>query len=311
MNIIFFGTPDFAVICLDKLLNSSHKISCVVTAPDKQKGRGRNIAFSPVKSFALKKNLPILQPENLSDEDFINSLKSFNSDVFVVIAFRILPSKVFNIPPKGTFNLHASLLPKYRGAAPIQWALINGEKKTGVTTFFLQEKIDTGNIILQEEVEIKPNDNFESLHNRMAIVGSELVLKTLEVIEKNKITIISQDEKLATKAPKIDSNVCQIDWKKSNIEIHNLIRGLSPSPGAFLKVNGKIYKVYNSRVITEIEQQKIINGNNLQLIDNNEFFITKKNLFIKTGKGFLEILEIQPEGRKRMSAEEFLRGYKF
>lgn len=311
MNIIFFGTPDFAVICLENILSSSHKVCCVVTAPDKQKGRGRNIAFSPVKNFAIEQNIPVLQPENLRDDEFVNSLKSFAADVFVVVAFRILPSKVFTIPSKGTFNLHGSLLPKYRGAAPIQWALINGETKTGVTTFFLKEKVDTGNIILQEEIEIKPEDNFETLHDRMAIIGSKVILKTLEMIEKDEIKLLPQNDELATKAPKIDSNICEIDWRKTNEEIHNLVRGLSPSPGAFFKVNGKLYKVFKTYILEQVELDNFLSHGQIQLIDKNEFVITKKNILVKTGTGFLEILEIQPEGRKRMTAEEFLRGYKF
>jgi methionyl-tRNA formyltransferase len=312
MNIVFFGTPDFSVICLRKLLQSRHKISCVVTTPDKERGRGRNISFTPVKKFALENNLPVLQPEKLSDELFIDSLNKISADLFIVVAFRILPSSVFTIPKYGTFNLHGSLLPKYRGAAPIQWALINGEKQTGVTTFFIKEKVDTGNIILQEKIDILPEDNFESLHDRMAKIGSEVILKTVDLIESGNVTQTEQSNSEVTAAPKISHDIALINWKKSSHEIHNLIRGLSPYPGAFFMLKGKQYKVFRSRVVESDEEiNKIKEINDIVFSDEMKFYTTKKNIFAETGKGFVEILEIQPEGRKRMSSEEFLRGNKF
>jgi methionyl-tRNA formyltransferase len=271
-----------------------------VTAPDKERGRGQKVSFTPVKEFALKHNLPVLQPEKLKNNPvFVEELKKFQPDLFVVVAFRILPKEVFNIPTNGSFNLHASLLPKYRGAAPIQWALINGETETGVTTFKLEEQVDTGNIYLQEKVEIKPEDNFESLHDRMSVLGADLVLKTVNMIESGNFELKQQEDSLASPAPKITKETCQIDWNKSALEIHNLIKGLSPHPAAFFIYNEKVFKVYKTEVVER---------DNLKPF---QFEQTKKELVFGCGKNALGILELQQEGRKRMSAEEFLRGFKF
>jgi methionyl-tRNA formyltransferase len=192
MKLVFMGTPEFALPSLEKLFNSRHKIAAVVTAPDKERGRGQKVSFTPVKEFALEKNIPLLQPEKLKDENFLEKLKEINADLFIVVAFRILPEDVFALPPKGSFNLHASLLPKYRGAAPIQWALINGEKETGVTTFALEKKVDTGNIFLQEKTEILSEDNFGSLHDRLSIIGSDVVLKTVDLIDSGDYSLKPQ-----------------------------------------------------------------------------------------------------------------------
>ena len=297
MKIVFFGTPDFAIPSLKILNESKHKVVGVVTAPDKQRGRGRKISYTPVKKYALENNLFLLQPEKLKDDDFINSLKKLNADLFVIVAFRILPTGVFTIPPRGSFNLHGSLLPKYRGAAPIQWALINGEKETGVTTFFLKEKVDTGNIILQEKIEIKEEDNLGTLHDKMSETGAELVLKTVEQIENNSYKLSEQDNTLATPAPKITKETCQINWEKSAVEIHNLIRGLSPFPGAFFIHNGKQYKIFKSEIIPTLK------------LNPSEIHQTKNEIFIGTTENTIQVLQIQPEGRKRMTTEEFLRGY--
>ncbi|MEJ2495602.1 MAG: methionyl-tRNA formyltransferase, partial [Ignavibacteriaceae bacterium] len=222
----------------------------VVTTPDKERGRGQKISFTPVKEFALKNNLPVLQPEKLkNNSQFVEELKKFDADLYVIVAFRILPVEVFSVPPKGSFNLHASLLPKYRGAAPIQWALINGETETGLTTFKLAEKVDTGNIYLKEKIEIKPDDNFESLHDRLSEIGSKVVLQTVEMIDSGNYELKNQDDSLATPAPKITKEICKIDWNKPAREIHNLIRGLSPIPGAYFEFKDKIIKVYQSEVI--------------------------------------------------------------
>jgi len=296
MKIIFFGTPDFALLPLKKIYNSKHQVIAVVTAPDKERGRGRRISFTPVKTFALEHNLPLLQPENLNESDFINKLKSFNADLFVIVAFRILPETVFTIPPKGSFNLHASLLPMYRGAAPIQWALINGEKQTGVTTFFLEKKVDTGNIIYQQKINIGDEDNFGTLHDKLSIIGAEAVLKTIDIIEKDNITLLKQDESKISFAPKITKDICRINWNKPADEINNLIRGLSPYPGAFFEYKGKNYKLF--KALPDLSKQDIT-GNIVQ---------SKNELKIGCGKGILSILEIQPEGRKRMKINEFLRG---
>lgn len=297
MKIVFFGTPDFAVTSLSKIFESHHKVEAVVTAPDKERGRGRKVSFTPVKEFALSKNIPFLQPEKLKKERFIEELKQIEADLFVVVAFRILPKEVFTLPKYGSINLHGSLLPKYRGAAPIQWAIINGEKKTGVTTFFLKEKVDTGNMILQEKIVIELEDNFETLHDKMKDVGAEVLLKTISLIERGEVDEQPQDDSLASPAPKITKEICKIDWTKSAEQINNLIRGLSPIPAAFFEINGKLYKVYKSAITNEP---------NLKIGEVKE---TKKEIFIGCGEGTLQLLEIQPEGRKRMTADAFLRGY--
>ena len=297
MKIIFFGTPDFAIPSLKILNESKHEVLAVVTAPDKQRGRGRKVSFTPVKKYALENNLQILQPEKLNNDDFVQELKKFNADLFVIVAFRILPTSVFTIPPEGSFNLHGSLLPKYRGAAPIQWALINGEKETGVTTFFLKEKVDTGNIIAQEKIEITEEDNLGTLHDKMSEIGAMLVLKTVEIIEEGNIKLKEQDNSLATPAPKITKAICKIDWNKPAIEIHNLIRGISPFPGAYFISNNKQFKIFKSKIVEE------------KKLKPSQIEQTKKEIFIGTADGTIQVLEIQPEGRKRMTAEEFLRGY--
>ncbi len=294
------GTPDFAIPSLKILIESKHKVIAVVTAADKQRGRGQKVSFTPVKEFAVKNNIHVLQPKKLKDNpQFVDDLKSFNADLFVVVAFRILPKEVFTIPPKGSFNLHASLLPKYRGAAPIQWALIKGEKETGLTTFKLEEKVDTGNIYLQEKVEIKPEDNFETLHDRLSELGSKVVLQTVEMIDSGKFQLQKQDDSLASPAPKITKEICEIDWNKSAEEIHNLIRGLSPVPGAFFIFNNKLIKIYKSEVVERNDLKSF------------EIIQTKTELIIGCGVNSLKILELQQEGKKRMGVEEFLRGFSF
>ena len=300
MNIIFMGTPDFAIPSLKILIESKHEVVAVVTAADKQRGRGQKVSFTPIKEFAIKNNIPVLQPEKLkNNQQFVDELKSFNADLFVVVAFRILPKEVFTIPPKGSFNLHASLLPKYRGAAPIQWALISGEKETGLTTFKLEEKVDTGNIYLQEKVEIKPNYNLETLHDRLSEVGATVVLQTVEMIDSGNFQLQKQDDTLASPAPKITKEICEINWNKSDEEIHNLIRGVSPVPGAFFIFNNKLIKIYKSEVVESTNQKPF------------EIFQTKTELIIGCGKDSLKVLELQQEGKKRMNTEEFLRGFSF
>lgn len=297
MKIVFFGTPEFAVPVLNKLYESKHEISAVVTAPDKERGRGKKVSYTPVKEFAVQKNIPVLQPEKLNNENFVEELKKTNADLFIIVAFRILPKSVFTLPPKGSFNLHGSLLPKYRGAAPIQWSLINGDKVTGLTTFFLKEKVDTGNMILQKEIIINDEDNFGTLHDKMSSAGAELVFETVKLIDENKIELKEQDETLASPAPKITKELCEINWESSAEKIHNLIRGLSPFPGAFFKKDEKIYKIYKSKINYDLN------------LNAGEIEQTKKEIFTGCGTNTLQILEIQPEGRKRMTAEEFLRGY--
>jgi methionyl-tRNA formyltransferase len=294
------GTPDFSIPSLKILLNINHKILAVVTQPDKERGRGQKVSFTSVKEFAIEHNIPVYQPVKLKDNaEFVEQMQALKPDLFVVVAFRILPKEVFEIPRYGSFNLHASLLPKYRGAAPIQWALINGETETGLTTFRLAEKVDTGNIYLQEKVEISPDDNFESLHDRMSLQGAELVLKTVDLIESGEYRLKQQDDSLASPAPKITKEICTIDWNKSAGEVHNLVRGLSPQPAAFFIYNEKVIKVYKTQVLER---------NDLMPFQIEK---TKKELIIGCRKNALRILELQHEGRKRMSAEEFLRGFRF
>ncbi len=298
MKIVFMGTPDFAVPSLKTLFESRHQVAAVVTTPDKQRGRGQKVTFTAVKEFALTNSIPVLQPEKLKNEEFINQLKSFEADLFVIVAFRILPVAVFTIPPKGSFNLHGSMLPAYRGAAPIQWALIKGEKGTGLTTFALAEKVDTGNIYYQERVEIKDDDNFGTLHDRMSVKGAEIVYKTVEMIESGDFVLKEQDNSKASPAPKITRETQQIDWKKPAIEIHNLIRGLSPYPGAFFSHNNRLIKIYSSKISNE-------------KLEPGEFKQTKSELFIGCAENSLQIFELQQEGKRRLGAEEFLRGYSF
>jgi len=300
MNIIFMGTPDFSIPSLKKINESKHNVLAVVTAPDKQRGRGRKISYTPVKEFALQNNLPLLQPERLKNNvEFIDQLKKYDADIYVVVAFKILPEAVFSIPVMGSFNLHASYLPKYRGAAPIQWALINGETETGLTTFKLAEKVDTGNLYLQKIVEIKPEDNFETLHDRLSESGAELVLETVELIESNKFELKSQDDSLATPAPKITKDISKIEWGKSAVEIHNLIRGLSPTPGSFFLFKDKVIKIYRSEVIERTDLKPF------------EIQPSKNELIIGCGNSAIKVLELMQEGKKRMGVEEFLRGFSF
>lgn len=297
MKIIFFGTPDFAIPSLDILFKNGHEILAVVTVPDKPRGRGQNLSPTPIKQFAAENSIKIFTPDKLKDNELEFQLKELNPDLFVIVAFRILPRNIFTIPKYGSFNLHGSLLPKYRGAAPIQWALINGDTETGLTTFFLEDKVDTGNIILKEKVKIEDNDNFESLHDRMRIIGADLVLKTVNLIQQNKVILHKQDDSIATPAPKITKEICEINWTKSANEIHNLVKGLSPFPGAFFYHANKSYKVFSTKVVS-ISELKI-----------GEIQQTKNEIIVGTSQNSIQILEIQPEGRKRMKTDEFLRGY--
>lgn len=297
MKIVFFGTPDFAIPSLKILHESDHEVVAVVTAPDKPRGRGRSLSPTPIKQFAIENGIKVLTPENLKDAQLVVELNSLKADLFVVVAFRILPENIYTIPTKGSFNLHGSLLPKYRGAAPIQWALINGEKETGLTTFFLAKKVDTGNIILKEKIKIDDSDNFGILHDKMSFAGAELVLKTVNLIYQNKVELILQDNTIATPAPKITKETCNIDWNNSAIDIHNLVRGLSPYPGAFFIHEGKTYKVFESEISDKAN------------LDPGKISQSKNEILIGTATRALRIIELQPEGRKRMSAEVFLRGY--
>lgn len=297
------GSSDFAVKSLDNLLLNNYDVKAIVTAPDKKSGRGKKINFSDVKKYSLKKNLKILQPENLKQVDFVNEIKSFNADIIIVVAFRMLPKIVWEIPNKGTINLHASLLPQLRGAAPIHWAIINGLKKTGVTTFFINQKIDFGNIIEQKEVKIEDFENTGSLYEKLKIIGGLLILSTLKLISENNLKTIKQSNSLnLIKAPKLNKENRKIDWNKSGFEIFNLIRGLSPFPSAWTKdkKNNKIIKLFNVIYHKEIKTKHL---NGVISIKNNMLKILLKD-------GYLEVLEIQIEGKKRMSGKEFINGYR-
>lgn len=296
------GTPEFAVPALEKLVDNGWNVVAVITAPDKPKGRGQKLIPSPVKEATLKYQIPVLQPTNLKDPSFQDELKSYQADLQIVVAFRMLPESVWNMPPIGTFNLHASLLPDYRGAAPINWAIINGEKETGVTTFFLKHEIDTGSIIFQEEVPILEEDDLGSVYEKLMNKGSELVLKTVEAISKDEVNPTIQDESKALHhAPKIFKETGKINWDNSATEIHNLVRGLSPYPAAWTEFEGKNCKIYKSKVIEGSKSSK----------SPGDFFLDGKDqLMVQTGDGLLEIIELQMEGKKRMKTEDFLRGFK-
>jgi len=299
MKIIFWGTPDFAIPSLKILLENNHQILAVVTAPDKERGRGQKVSFTPVKEFAVQKNIPVLQPEKLIEPNFLETLKTFHCELYIVVAFKILPREIFTIPKYGSFNLHASLLPKFRGAAPIQWALIKGETETGVTTFALEEKVDTGNIYLQRKIPILPEDNFETLHDKLSLLGAEVVLETVNSIENGTAQMQKQSDELVSSAPKITKEMMQINWNKLAEEIHNLVRAFSPFPGASFIHNEKLIKVYRTRI------------NNSMNLDAGKILEKKDQLFVGCSNGSIEILEIQSEGRKKMNTAEFLRGYSF
>lgn len=302
LKIIYMGTPEFAVPSLDKLVENGWNVVAVITAPDKPKGRGQKLIPSPVKEAALKHEIPVLQPTNLKSPEFLKELKSYQADLQIVVAFRMLPEVVWSMPPMGTFNLHASLLPNYRGAAPINWAIINGEKETGVTTFFLKHEIDTGSIIHQEKTPILPEESLGEIYEKLMNIGSELVVKTVEDIAKGEVKPLPQYESKALHhAPKIFKETCKIDWENSAESIHNLVRGLSPYPTAWTELEGKVCKIYQSKVFKT----------DLSSIPGKIYTDEKTYLRMGTSAGQLEILELQLEGKKRMKTEDFLRGYKF
>ncbi len=299
MRIIFMGTPDFAVPALETLVKSSFEPVLVVTGEDKPRGRGQQLLPTPVKKTALKYWIPVYQPKNLNSPEVIEELKEYRADLFVVVAFRILPEQIIVIPGKGVFNLHASLLPKYRGAAPIQWALLNGEKKTGVTTFFIEKKVDTGDIILQKPVEIYPDDNAGTLHDKLSETGAQLVLESVNLIVKGSFSRQKQVGE-ATNAPKITREMCQINWTAPWEQVINQIRAFSPYPGAFTGLENSLVKIFKAGPAP--------------FRDNSPpgyVGVDGYKLFSSTGDGWIEILELQLQGKKRMSAEKFLQGRSF
>jgi len=305
-RIVFMGTPPFAVASLDALVKAGFSIVSVVTAPDKPAGRGLQLQQSAVKKYAVENNLPVLQPTKLKDPEFVEALKKIDAHLFVVVAFRMLPEVVWDMPPIGTINVHGSLLPSYRGAAPINWAVINGEKETGVTTFKLKAAIDTGNILLQDKLPISESDTAGTIHDKMMVLGANLLVTTLTglinntLVEKEQETIINEDPSLLKHAPKIFTETCTIDWHNSTDSIYNLIRGLSPFPGALTKLDDKILKIFAA-------QKEICNHNHLAGAT-----VTDHKTYLKfaCSDGYLHILDLQLEGKKRMQVQDFLRGYK-
>ena len=305
LKIIFMGTPEFAVGILDTILKNNYDVVGVITAADKPAGRGQKIKYSAVKDYALANNLTLLQPTNLKDESFLAELKALNANLQIVVAFRMLPKVVWEMPSLGTFNLHASLLPNYRGAAPINWAIINGETKTGVTTFFIDDKIDTGAMILNSEIAIEPTESAGELHDRLMNLGSTTVIDTLKVIENGNVTTtIQQDNAEIKTAYKLNKENCKIDWTKSGEEINNLIRGLSPYPAAwtFLKDKNEelSVKIYEVKLISETHSVEI-----------GTLLSTKKEIKIAIKNGYILLLSLQLPGKKRMQVAELLNGISF
>lgn len=301
IRIVFMGTPEFAVASLAKLVDAGCNIVGVITAPDKPAGRGMELQQSAVKKYALEKGLTILQPEKLKNQDFIETLRSLRADLQIVVAFRMLPEIVWNMPPMGTLNVHGSLLPHYRGAAPINWAIINGEPYTGVTTFKLKHEIDTGDILLAEKIMIEDDETAGTLHDKMKNIGAELLLKTVKGLAEGNIIEQPQQMTEIKHAPKIFTETCNINWNDSSRNIYNLIRGLSPYPAAFGHLKDKKIKIFKASIIQA-------NHN----IDPGTFETDSKNyLRFASNDGYISIEELQLEGKKRMDIKEFLRGYRF
>lgn len=306
LRIVFFGTPDFAVESLDRLHRGGYNIVGVVTMPDKPAGRGHNMLSSPVKQYAEAHGLPLMQPVRLKDPEFVERLRSLDAQLFIVIAFRMLPEVVWQMPPMGTFNLHGSLLPRYRGAAPINWAIINGEKETGVTTFFLKHEIDTGDVISQVRIGILPEDDLGSVYDKLMHIGADLTIDTVEHILAGDLKPIPQGEMAGgdtpTPAPKIFKDTCKIDWNRPAESIHNLVRGLSPCPAAWTEmINGgtqstaKIFKTSVTDTDCRASTPGSVNTDGVRLC-------------VATADRWLEIISLQPQGKKRMTASDYLRG---
>ena len=307
IKIVFFGTPDFAVASLNAIVEKGYKVAAVVTATDKIAGRGHKLLCSAVKTYALEKNIPVLQPEKLKSEEFITQLRKIDADLFVVIAFRMLPEVVWSMPRLGTFNLHASLLPKYRGAAPINRAVMAGETKTGVTTFFLQHEIDTGDIIDRVEIDITPDDNAGSVHDKLMALGAELTVKTIDDICAGTLKTVPQEQLIeqgtqSCPAPKIFKETGNIDWQDCSKNVHNLVRGLSPYPGAWTTLKSETSKPIEIKIFkTGLTDRKPQGDAGVVLIENDR-------MYINCGDFQIEVLELQPAGKKRMDAASYMRG---
>ncbi len=308
LKIVFLGTPDFAVESLRRIHEGGYNIVGVVTMPDKPAGRGHKLLQSPVKQYAVANNLHLMQPPKLKAPEFIDKLRSLNADLFIVIAFRMLPEIVWSMPPLGTFNLHASLLPKYRGAAPINWAVINGDTETGVTTFFLKHEIDTGDIIRRESIEIKPEDNVGDVHDRLMMLGADLTIDTIEHIIAGDLKPIPQDSLTAgiepTPAPKIFKETCLIDWNRTATEVHNLVRGLSPYPAAWFEIETSASQPLTIKVF----ETKVLPNDNANLHPGKISTPGGNRLIVDCADARIEILSLQASGKKRMPTADFLRG---
>ena len=305
LRIVFMGTPEFAVGVLDTIIKSNYEVVAVITAVDKPAGRGQKIRYSAVKEYGLKHNLNLLQPSNLKDESFIAELQSFNANLQVVVAFRMLPEVVWKMPKLGTFNLHASLLPNYRGAAPINWAIINGETKTGVTTFFIDDKIDTGKMILNKEIAITTDEDAGKLHDKLMELGCVAVVDTLTAIEKGSVTTTIQQDTLKIKtAYKLNKENCKIDWTKSAAEIYNLIRGLSPYPSAW-----SVFKDHNEEWNVKIYKANVILEDHSHI--TGTIITTKREIKVAVKDGFIQILNLQFPGKKKMEVRQLLNGVTF
>jgi methionyl-tRNA formyltransferase len=303
LRIIFMGTPDFAVPTLQILVENGQHVVAVITAPDKPAGRGLKLQESPVKQYALSENIPVLQPTNLKSEVFVEELRSYQADLQIIVAFRMLPEAVWNMPRLGSFNIHASLLPQYRGAAPINWTIINGDTETGVSSFFLQHEIDTGDLIFQDKVAILPEDDFGSLYEKMKHAGAALALKTVQAIETENVPTRPQETTSELKsAPKIYKETCQINWNQQAAAIHNFVRGLSPYPTAWTIFDDKTFKIFKTEVLPD-SYPALLPG---EIITDGKTY-----LHVKTADGILNLLDLQMEGKKRMPLPELLRGYTF
>lgn len=306
LKIVFLGTPDFAVESLRRIVEGGYNVVGVITMPDKPAGRGHKLLQSPVKQYAVEKGLHLMQPVKLKDPEFVEELRSLDADLFIVIAFRMLPEVVWSMPRLGTFNLHASLLPRYRGAAPINWAVINGDTETGVTTFFLKHEIDTGDIIAQERVDILPTDNVGDVHDRLMMLGADLTIDTIESIIDGTLKTVPQEQLIGetepTPAPKIFKETCRIDWNRPAREIHNLVRGLSPYPAAWSVLTDDGKEVGSVKIF----ETAVLDGG--ADVEPGQIVIDKYRLMVGCGDGMIEVLSLQPQGKRRMSASDFLRG---
>lgn len=304
LKIIFFGTPEFAVESLRALLDNEFNVAAVVTMPDKIAGRGHKLYESDVKRFAGERRLPVMQPEKLKSQEFLEQLRNYNADLFIVIAFRMLPREVWQMPRLGTFNLHASLLPRYRGAAPINRAVMNGDTETGVTTFFLKHEIDTGEIIKQRKIDILPEDNVGDVHDKLMYLGADMVVETVNAILEGNLTTQPQPEGEFIPAPKIFKEDCRIDWRRSAVEIHNHVRGLSPYPAAWTTIEDESGRILECKIFTTALTSITSDGETIGTLR-----IDGDRLYVATSDCMIEILSLQPAGKKRMDTAAFLRGY--